>query len=148
MDRSRSYVENNRRIHDCENAVSSLTKLISTSLPQVDIREPVSRWADFDGQLLDLMLNVNMIHISPWAATEGLLRCGLFPLPISTWIFCLVFYKYASSLTWLIWFCYFMHFFLQAALEIYSLPCFPLLQILLRTIIFLAELALDIFAFL
>ena len=44
--------------------------------PQIDIREPLCTWADYDGQQLDLMLNVNMVHISPWSATEGLLRLG------------------------------------------------------------------------
>ncbi len=43
--------------------------------------------------------------------------------------FCLVFYKYASSLTLLIYFCYFMHFFLQSALAIYSLQCLSFYRI-------------------
>lgn len=41
---------------------------------QVDVREPFSKWGNFQPDSIDFMLNINMIHISEFACSQGLFR--------------------------------------------------------------------------
>jgi len=61
MDSLRAYAE------DCP------TKNILEPL-QVDVRDDFTKWGNFQPGSVDYMLNINMIHISEFACTEGLFR--------------------------------------------------------------------------